>query len=202
MGERFLQPLLGHLLTWKCVRLPGRLLSSVPWAPSQRPLERQEPVPDLHPGLGCSVEVRQQPLWGDWPVVHLEACVEIECSGAQYLQVYQHTRVSVSGLALALRSHRSSQCEPGSLCALTSCAERALSTTLISPCPPKQAVQFSPADHALNSALAMFGQFCHGLCCGLLCAMMDFMVSWTHSSCRRNSSQCGFIRSVLRQMPT
>lgn len=55
----------------------------------------------------------------------LEACVEIECSGARYLQVYQHTHVSVSGLALALRFHRSSQCEPGSLCALPSCAEKA-----------------------------------------------------------------------------
>lgn len=151
MGERFLQPLLGHLLMWKFVGLPGRLLSSVPWAPSQRPLESQEPVPDLRPGLGCSVEVRQQPLCRDWRVVHLEAYVEIKCLGAQYLQVYQHTHISVSVLALCSAFPQVTSVHGWvPLCSAFLCGEGSFYHTHLS-MSPKADSPVPPGNHALNS---------------------------------------------------
>ena len=56
--------------------------------------------------------------------------------GAWYLQVRPHTHISQWLSQCLFRALHSFQWMPGSLCALPSCAEKALSTTLISPFPP------------------------------------------------------------------
>lgn len=110
-------------------------------------------------------------------MVRLEACVEIECSGARYFRYISIPMFQSQGLLLLCVStgRPSASLGPSVLCLPVQ--RRPFYHPHLS-MSPEAGFPVLPWGPCLElSALAMFGQFCRGLCCGLLCAMMDFMVS-------------------------